>query len=692
MTQARASIGLLALALLLVPIGPRAAEAGGQPPDLAGAQSPTAAMARLADGSCRSTASCDLATGCIAPTPALEQSMTEGGLGTPERARLAARQFQACRTAVLGLLQQQQLALAGQSPSDEIEWAKALLAANQDIFWAPASKASGTEPITQFGDEARAVFGPLPPMDCSATALVTHLEVDGNVVRLKPNKGKPGQPLEFEHRDAFGQVVKWTTGIRRCDKPTLAGGWKDTWCSFDNRFSRVVRGNVEWVSLCRKADGADISATPFWTEDNLDFTLIGMYGFNMVTGESVFFDGRKDRASFDGSRPFVQPGGTSYGDDAGRAAAEALYDGTFNVQCSQCHDNKNLHVVDPEIHLKRVGYRDPTIRDAFGIPDNFLPRILPGQDAPFRVVGSGYTATYKSPLSAALTLHDPAGCTQCHTLTTQRSGKRFAADAVARVPDANDDLDSSKYLDFLGEYYANADALAHRTDWVLSSGGGQIHPWMVLPSGPKLDVQHREISPAEWRVLSNCIWSNGGSECGYKPLYTQCPAPESMTPNGDPAAIAGLAASVVDLSSGGSANAVRVSWQYRNALGEVPERDDVRFNVAVKESDIPAGGGDPVPSDFPSLAEAEGAGWQSVQGDIGRSGTDWVLQNASYAGHLRWTDPLPTATARDYRVDIPAQCGKRYLIRIAPKRFCFDNSGQLFSSADHTLYADVGCP
>ena len=37
---------------------------------------------------------------------------------------------------------------------------------NGDIFWAPASKMG--DRVTRFGDEARAVFGPIPDGDCLA--------------------------------------------------------------------------------------------------------------------------------------------------------------------------------------------------------------------------------------------------------------------------------------------------------------------------------------------------------------------------------------------------------------------------------------------------------------------------------------------------------------------------------------------
>src|SRR3546814_9716219 len=81
-------------------------------------------------------------------------------------------------------------------------------------------------------------------------------------------------------------------------------------------------------------------------------------GFNRLSGEIVFFDGRKDRAQFDWTERFIPPGGSSYSDSAGRAAAAAFYDPTFQIQYSMCHDNKKAYVIDPHADLWRVGYLD----------------------------------------------------------------------------------------------------------------------------------------------------------------------------------------------------------------------------------------------------------------------------------------------------------------------------------------------
>ncbi|WP_457813346.1 hypothetical protein [Sinorhizobium meliloti] len=277
--------------------------------------------------------------------------------------------------------------------SDE-SFADALRRWNGDIFWEPASQS--TDSVTRFGDEARAVFGPIPEADCgSPDARIFPLEVDGNIVDLVPNPDKPGRVLEFQHRDVSGNVVKWTTSIPKCDKPSLAG--TVAYCGLNSRLHRVVRGNVEWLFFCRKSNSSqEVASDPFWQSSDPRFALLGTIGFNKNSGEIVFFDGRKDRAGFDWSKPFVPPGGHSYTDATGRAAAAALYDPTFQIRCHSCHDNKSPYVIDPHVGQSRVGYflgGSDARAVAFSLGD-YLPERSRLEGAPFRIVGSGYTSKY----------------------------------------------------------------------------------------------------------------------------------------------------------------------------------------------------------------------------------------------------------------------------------------------------------
>lgn len=583
---------------------------------------------------------------------------------------------------------------AGLSPSelDLSTFVAAVMRLNGDIFWAPASKS--TNVITRFGDEARAVFGPIPDGDCSGDgARSIPVQVEGNIVDLKPNSAIAGSPLAFEHRDYKGNVVKWTDSIPKCDKPSLAGNV--TYCGLNSRLSRVVKGNVEWLFFCRKSSASlEVVADPYWLRSNPKFARYGVIGFNRRSGEIVFFDGRKDRAQFDWSRPFVPPGGRSYSDRESRAAAEEIYDPTFQIQCSMCHDNKKAYVIDPHAEQWRVGYSDGPYGEramAFSLGD-YLPESRRDADAPFRVVGTGYTSKYRVELARAKTVRDPAGkCTGCHTLTTQVTGQRFAADAVAREPWVSYPS-WAQLLALRDEKSVHAQVAAHRTDWALRSGAGKIHPWMLPGYGNELSPSRPEISDADWRQLSNCLWEAGGAECGYQPLYTACPAPESGA-QGDASKAEDFAVDVLAPRERDSQfeRVIRVSWRYLNLYGGIPERDDVRFNVAIKETDIPRDGRPPSEADYPSLEEARDENYLRTDGETGYSASTRLIRNVAYAGHEKWTEPVVSTDLRHYRVTLPGVCDRRYLMRVRSKRFCFDQSNIAYGNTAHVLYADVRC-
>jgi hypothetical protein len=661
------------------------------------AQMAAFAIPSVGTSRCSENERCDRLTGCISPAP--PQEPIAEALPDDENHRLYVRDlqvFQLCRqltlTAPTAVKATLQLISDGGQDAEERKFAAAVERWNGNFLWAPASQTSDV--ITRFGDEARAVFGPIPDGDCTDEgAKNIALEIDGNLVDLKPNPAKPGNPLEFEHRDAAGAIVKWTDNIGRCDKPSLAGSV--TYCGMNSRMSRVVKGNVEWLSFCRKSTSSlEIEPDAYWQRSNPKFSRLGIIGFNRSTGEIVFFDGTKKRKEFDWTQTFVPPGGHSYSDRQGRAAAEALYDPTFQIACSACHDNKSAYVIDPHIGMARVGYSSSTGdggNPTFGL-DNYLPGRLRSEDSPFRIIGSGYTSTHAAAIRHAKTVIDPTGnCTTCHTLTTQVTGQRFAPDAVAQDPWISRPR-WAQLLQLRAEQMKLHQIDSHRTEWAQRSGQGRIHPWMIPIDGNDLSGSMPETSSDDWRKLSNCLWEAGGAECGYRPLYTACPAP-GMGSEGDDATPTEFAATRLPLPPGenGGGRRLRLSWNYLNDLGGVPERDDVRFDVALKSAAIPSSAQPPAAEDYPDRDETKGKDFIAIDDEIGKSGTATLIRNIAYFGHAKFTEPTPSTKPRAFRLDLPAQCDRRYMARILPKRFCFDQSDVKYADEGHLLYADIRC-
>ena len=563
---------------------------------------------------------------------------------------------------------------------------------NGDICWAPASKER--DRIVNAGDEIRAVFGPIPPFDVTkvgkstrpdgwtieTASLVT--EVDGNRVELKPNTSKSGNPLEFEHRDFRGTFVKWTPSIDRCDKPSFASGV--TKCSTNSRLSRATRGPVEWIALARKSiDSKDVlSADPYWMSSNSSFDVLGYIGFNRVSGEVAFFDGAHGR-KFNWNQAYAPPGGTGYADLQGRNDCSLIYDSKFGNACVGCHDNKEPRIITPNIKQSRVGYRDARIADAFSLKD-LLPYLPRGRFAPYRVVGTAFTATSRVALvlDQGRAVIDPSGrCTSCHGLTNGET-KRFASDAVGRLGSLTGD---------------NSNENNFRTAWALRTGNGRIHPWMipgdgnVLSANPSLPV----LGDGDWNRLKAVLEKPDSDPQSVK-LYTEAPAPEATSTDatriGDCAGPTNFAIVVADNRDGTSEplrKEIQFSWRYHNTLGGIPKRDDVRFHLAILESAIPGNAAPSAEADYPTLAQAEGQGASLLAGGVYRDGSLIIVKDVSYTGHVRWTDPAPTTTPRQYSLAFPVASDRRYLIRLVAKRFCFGEPEFKYSTVDHVLSVDV---
>lgn len=485
--------------------------------------------------------------------------------------------------------------------------------------------------------------------------------------------------------------MKWTSEVPKCDKPSLAGGV--TLCGLNSRINFVERNHVEWLFLCRKSsDDLEIRAEPYWTENDPRFSRYSAIGFNRTTGEIAFIDGRKDRSVFNWSRSFPPPGGQSYHDLKGRLDAEALYDTTFSVDCVSCHDNKKPTIIDPHIQQARVGYydnRNDPRAEKFSL-GNFLPPRIARTDSPFRVIGSGYTSAHEGQMRHAKAFSiQKHPCSGCHSLTTLQTGRRFAADAASMAPGVTNPT--------LGQSVGIAEERAalrlvqdHRTDWASASGAGRIMPWMIPQHGGKLSGEAEGLDLAQWEQLSECAWGKGGDVCNYRPLFTGCPTPGG---SGDTFVPSDFSIRPRFIAEAGSLQSVlSINWTYLNGYGGVPERDDVRFNIAIRLVDLPISQRTPEALDYPSMADARATETTAVTDNISRTVTKaLVIHNASFSSHQRLTEPAPTTKPRNYSIFVPATCGKRYLVRVVPKRFCFDETGVTYSDQDYLLHYDHLC-
>ena len=127
---------------------------------------------------------------------------------------------------------------------------------------------------------------------------------------------------------------------------------------------------------------------------------------------------------------------------------------------------------------------------------------------------------------------------------------------------------------------------------------------------------------------------------------------------------------------------MRLSWNYLNDLGGVPERDDVRFHVAIRETNTPTGGGTPAPADFRQSSKRRESAHKDQWRDLYRWPEsdlkgDFLCRPSSldrsgaHGGRPAVSRRIPggeTQTLSD------SSCGEEVLLRSESRKIQFDRS------------------
>jgi len=625
----------------------------------------------------------------------------------------------------------------GQNSSSDLtsfNWQKAIQSLNKDYLWAPAPRVN---PLTGqklpkniiAGDEARAVFGQIPMLSCAdPSAYTLHIQVNGHQVRLLPNPSNGGQK-QFAHFNTRGDIVEWTDTIERCDKPSLAGGVTECGTASRMIIDKSESSPVTWVLLCRKSlnefEPVEIGLPrtdfgqekdlndpdslyngrygDYWAADNPYYALFGLIGFNDITGETTFFDGlKKDWNSYRFDDPVYPPGGFGYRDSAFRAdeaskpEEESFYTNEHTIKCHTCHDNSNPWILSPHTNFKEVGYINKSRRELFS-SGPFTD--LQSYNSEFRIIGTDYINQidpqrregYELLTRAKSFTLDP-GCSQCHNLTTQMSGRYFAYDSLGLInqqPPPSHIYDDPEGI----EWYLQWEFLKNsRSRW--ATDVGKVHPWMPLPlvsSGKFIDPAPADLydrAPQALKVLQEqldlCahpelhLPDQDISSCNYKPLYSECPTPE-------------LEIDKVSLAFEAQESSQRITWQYKNDYGEVPDRDDVRFDAVLQQVSL----SDPTAVTASAVYPGVEPQQSEFLGNVLTAGVDGALArlyNVSPANQPIYTDPAPTDQPRQFALELPPlQCGYKYVASIKAKRFCFDTQPEKLSVSQATTSLELPC-
>lgn len=483
----------------------------------------------------------------------------------------------------------------------------------------------------------------------------------------------------------------------------------------------------------------------YWSEQNPFFGLVGLIGHNKKTGETAFFDGLKQSwNAYRFDETVNPPGGFGYRDRGFRAREiaaegdETFYSNSFDIKCHACHDNKNPWILAPHTTFAEAGFTSVLRKRRFSAGKFWdLSQGSADQNKPFRIIGSEYirridpvSTPYNEKtkgfdyLSSARSF-SLKGCNACHTLTTQMTGRYFAYDAMGLVNETRppryiynveDPTEWERQWEFLQKA---------RTEW--GAKIGKIKQWMPIrfgssgpseliePSPKELmatilgvdtednpDWYHTEIDKIRSRLdrcanVDRAQIDERSEECGYKNLYTECPVPE-------------LAPGELELSFGSDALHVSreavsqtLSWQFKNNLGDVKDRDDVRFEAQLTRIPLLDGLAPSLEfrpeADRYELSELEaplrtpGAPEQGVSKlDTEFEEFKATLNNIAPANQPIGTDPLPSDLARQYQLNMPPlQCGYRYIATVKALRFCFDGQKDQLSRKQGVSYIDVNC-
>lgn len=406
-------------------------------------------------------------------------------------------------------------------------------------------KLEALKDVNLHADQCRAVLGEIPSISCPDAAILPLT--------------KDGKKLTYA-QGVFLEDGKPTTWVPRqgCDKPGLLsflraalgpGADPDEGCLPNARVAVKKIGPVTWAATCHFFNG------PHETSDKFDF--VAVIGSNDKTGETCFFSHDfqlKDEKRTHGKN-LIPPGGYNPKDPVQRAESKAFWNPTDYFVCMQCHGNNKAWLITPHVNQSRVGHGDGNMEF---LPET--PRSLRLQPQwGYRIIGTNdnlymnHKREFNRPELHEIpkTVYpknddgtEDRTCTRCHLLPDQENYLRLARVSVGL-------RDLEKNLVFTGRHHLDP------------------KPWMPpAHDGSPEDTKKYQAAVMRYeRALRDPAWR-------FKPaenILAPCPAP------------AALASERVQVLEGRDSN--KVQWNYKNDRGEVPNRDDVRFQVTIQGSD-----------------------------------------------------------------------------------------------------------
>lgn len=499
---------------------------------------------------------------------------------------------------------------------------------------APARVDDGND-LVEYVAQCEAVLGPIPEISCDPDHPTPGTRVTKIPVFLN------GKLLGFGHEDDATTLAERSAQDRyTCDFPSIGGDFPCTVGSTLIQYENPENPNVQWVGICRGVQRDNPSYDRFIGN--------GLIGANEKTGEMCFFFG-SNRGSEE--KPYVLPHLTSEAESS-EALRPWLRPKDMPGSCLSCHPNNDPWLLTPWLQpsymqtvLENPSYPlslppDVALEDVLAArfvrptPTQYKA-LLP--DAPpegrttwteeeifdengylrhrqYRAVGSTYVANEAAGSVGPRTGKKPESW---QVSFRERLRLHTAETSCARGCHALGNENFSKLaLDSLGAEHASA----YVSD-MMRIDGSVLSGWMPPYGGSKAEAQ-QAFARGEATV----------------PAITECPIPKQL--QSEPRVN-------VDCQE----RVITIAWEYLNDFGEVPGRDDVRFDVAVSDVDLAE-----LDRGVSPAADLEGIAMLEAPGvTIARDVT---------------TDP---GTVADYSLEIPFDARRgEWAIDLQPKRFCFE--------------------
>lgn len=485
--------------------------------------------------------------------------------------------------------------------------------------------------------QCEAVLGPIPEISCDPAAPAPGTHVTRIPVLVD---GLPIGLYDTELDDAV-LAERAVSGEYSCDFPSIGGDFACSVGSTLVQYQDEANPNVQWVGLCRGV----AEDTPAYDR----FIGNGLIGANSLTGEMCFFFGKNPEPE----APYELPRLSSHADDLGPWLPPRDMPGS----CLSCHPNNDPWIMTPWLQpdymratllqsdypltLPEGADGEELFAARFVTPTPLAARTLLPEPLPagrtgwteeeifdldgnlakrqYRAVGSSYVAAeaegsvlprtgmkpdswFENFRTRLMLTPDEQSCARgCHAVANENF-ERMAHDSLG-----------SKYAT---KYLSDS----------MSEGDMPGHEWMPPVAGP-VDA---------WRELYE------SAPAPSIPAITECPLPKRVDETPTVEVVCG---------EPGTPGQATIRWRYTNDFGDVPGRDDVRFDVAV----------------------ASGPAAQGVRGVSRDSEHEGVAMRSTADVHVVHDVAPDRDGLSSWRIDVPFTGDHGVIVvDVQPKRFCFE--------------------